>query len=549
MKNRTVSTTGNENINALLAGAMWGDGELGQPVELTYSFPAGDSWWAYDEESSAGWYGLNSSARPFFEAALASWTQVSGLTITEIADTHTYGDIRVAYSQGVDDNSSAHAYLPGPGTPITDPDAVPADDAPAADVAAPVDDTAPVVTPPAPLIVEALPENGDIWLHPATTAFSPGGHDYYTLLHEIGHALGLKHSFETEGEFLPLEASYESDRYTVMSYTSSEAAGFRYTNLPDNLYSETVIKPTTPMLYDVRAIQYLYGANADYRSADDIWRFESSGNLMTIWDGGGNDTIDLSDQLIAANLTLEAGKFSDIGQRQMSYHGVLEAATDNVAIAFGVEIENAIGSAFNDTLLGNSLNNRLTGGGGNDLLDGGEGDDAAVFIGNRADYQLKSSKDGLTVQGADGLDVLKNIETLVFDDEELLVADLDLPSTDPVTPLPTRQSDVVLTPAESDTAYFLLELSQPLTTTASVNYETRDGTALAGEDYVAKTGTATLKAGQTFIAIGVELIDDKVQEANEYFHLAVTSPVGGVFSGDAVELIAQRIILDDDSIA
>ncbi|MCV6588625.1 MAG: M10 family metallopeptidase C-terminal domain-containing protein [Marinobacterium sp.] len=517
MSNRLVDASDDLRVNSLLSGAKWGEGAAGEAAQISYSFPAGTAYWKYTDEVNAGWYGLSTSQRQAFEAALQGWTEVAGLTMTRVTDDITYGDIRVGYSYKVADNVSGYAYLPGSGAV----------------------DAEGVITPDA--------QAGDIWLNPSLTELSTGSHGYYTLMHEIGHALGLKHSFEVEGSFPALEALRDNTRYTVMSYTDSTAAGYRFVSLGDGSYQATVIKPKTPMLYDILAIQHLYGANTDTRSDDTTYTFATRAEMMTIWDGGGTDTIDLSNQLIAANLNLQAGTFSDIGQRQLNFGGTLELADDNIAIAYGVEIENAIGTLYSDTLTGNALDNRLTGGTGNDTLDGGDGDDTAVFAGNRADYAFRKDGSALIVEGADGRDHLTSIENLVFDDQTVAAADLTVIDGSPVAAVPTSKAEVDHTPTEGQTAYFLLELSSALSTSASVSYSTRDGTAEAGKDYVATSGTATLQPGQTFVTIAVELLDDGVVEANEYFELAVRNPVGGTFPAGEIELVAQRIIIDNDA--
>lgn len=104
---------------------------------------------------------------------------------------------------------------------------------------------------------------GDIWLNdtgPAgtinLTQIQPGQDGYETILHEFGHALGLKHPFEDGNEL----TSNDSQLYTIMSYTA-------YKEIPSGWY------PSKPMLYDILAIQTLYGVNSITNIGNDSYTF------------------------------------------------------------------------------------------------------------------------------------------------------------------------------------------------------------------------------------------------------------------------------------
>ena len=115
----------------------------------------------------------------------------------------------------------------------------------------------------------------------------------------------------------------------------------------------------TLQLYDVAALHYLYGANTSYRTGSDTYSFSnSSAFYRTLWDAGGIDTIDASNQSHRSVIDLRDGEFSSIGTSGSG------AALHNLAIAFGAIIENAIGGSGHDTLIGNSVANTLIGGGG-----------------------------------------------------------------------------------------------------------------------------------------------------------------------------------------
>jgi len=518
MIGQLVELSDDERIDALLSGTKWGGDGVGSPIELGYSIPSATSIWRYSTEVDAGWYSLDNSQALAFEAALQGWAEVADITFTRIPDGQVYGDIRIAYSHAVEDTSAAYAYLPH-GESFT---------------------TGTIFT--------ATDASGDIWLHPDTNEFSVGGHGFHTLSHELGHALGLKHSFEAENGFPELDSSQDHTGYTLMSYTRSTAAGYTYTQGDNNNYVSRTIMPSTPMLYDLLAIQHLYGANMSTRAGDSLYSFGPRAELMTIWDGGGTDTISLSNQLVGARLDLNPGTFSDIGLRQMTYQGELEQADNNIAIAFGTDIEHAIGTSYADILVGNALDNTLTGGAGDDQLEGGDGEDTAVFSGSSAEYTFTQTDTGITITGLDGSDTLSGVEQFRFDNETLTLNNLPL-SDGSSTIIDTQQEAppaIDFRPIENEVAYFLLQIDKPRATSVSVNYQTRDGSAKAGEDYVATSGTATLQAGHTWLTLAVTLVDDNRAEGHEHFKMVITDPSDGVFASGGIELTAERIIVDND---
>jgi secreted trypsin-like serine protease len=118
---------------------------------------------------------------------------------------------------------------------------------------------------------------------------------------------------------------------------------------------------------------------------------------------------------------------------------------------------------------------------------------------------------------------------------------------------PTRPEEVVkkITEGGANTqlAYFLLQFTGMRSTPEeilSVDYATRDGSALAGSDYIATRGTLKLYPGEDRAVIAVEIIGDRTPEPDETFHLDVFNPVGGSFGNGVVQLSAVRTILDDD---
>jgi hypothetical protein len=118
---------------------------------------------------------------------------------------------------------------------------------------------------------------------------------------------------------------------------------------------------------------------------------------------------------------------------------------------------------------------------------------------------------------------------------------------------PTQASEVKkqVTEGHSGTSYvyFMIQFkgmrSHPQEW-VSVDFATRNGTALAGSDYIAASGRLNLYPGENQALIPVEIIGDTVPEPSEYFYLDVFNPVGGRFENGAVKLTAMRTILDDD---
>ena len=226
-----------------------------------------------------------------------------------------------------------------------------------------------------------------------------------TYMHEIGHALGLGHAGNYNGDATyGVDNLYDNDSWlaTVMSYFSQE----------DNTQSATDSYAFTATLMpaDIVAIQNLYGftgvtngGNSVYgygsnvggylqkllnqwtgyipRTADGYW---GDPIAFTIYDSNGTDTINFSNFSANQEISLVALTYSDIG-----------GLVDNVTIARGVVVENATSGAGNDTLTGNAVGNILRANAGNDILSGDLGND--TLYGGLGDD---------TLLGGDGNDAL-----------------------------------------------------------------------------------------------------------------------------------------------
>ncbi len=350
----SVPDSGTLNIDSLLSGYKWG-GIKETATKLSYSFPwingvsavfSGPNGQPYDskldESTATHHFGLNSKQQYAATAAIKAWANVANITFSYVPETNVdVGDIRFAFTSAVTEDEWGHTSFPN----------------------------------------SYWPSAGDIWigyLEAETTDWHPGSYNYEALLHEIGHAIGLKHPFEDIPKLSPV---WDTRAYSVMSYTNP--ANDLYPNIGyvngKTGWLTYRICPDTPMVLDIAAIQYVYGANTNYNTGNDVYAYDPLRPFFsTIWDAAGNDTISVSNFTTNCDVDLTPGNYSNIRFSKPSNPGNVKVTydgTSNLGIAYNCIIENAIGGLGNDKLTGNSVNNFLDGGSGNDLMYGGDGND------------------------------------------------------------------------------------------------------------------------------------------------------------------------------
>ncbi|AXK51835.1 MULTISPECIES: serralysin family metalloprotease [Pseudomonas] len=321
-------------------GAAFKDLNGNGKIDLSYTFLTSASSSTMYKHGISGFSQFSAQQKAQAVLAMQSWADVANVVFTEKA---SGGDARMTFGNysGGQDGAAAFAYLPGTGAGY----------------------------------------DGTSWYlinSSYTQNKNPDLNNYgrQTLTHEIGHTLGLAHPGDyNAGEGNPSykDASYGQDTrgYSIMSYWSES-------NTSQNFSKGGVVAYSSgPLMDDIAAIQKLYGANYGTRAGDTTYGFNSNTGrdfysasssadklVFSVWDGGGNDTLDFSGFTQNQKINLNEASFSDVG-----------GMVGNVSIAQGVTVENAIGGSGNDLLIGNNAANVLKGGAGNDIIYGGGGAD------------------------------------------------------------------------------------------------------------------------------------------------------------------------------
>lgn len=361
-----IGPSGNTFIEGLLPSqpafrVAWSTKDSAGTTQISYSFPWSDGSssqftanYANGENRAAVTGAVNSAQATQISQAFSAWSNVANIAFTRVAETAEgqVGDIRIAFSSKVPNGYWGYSLGVSNG---------------------------------------ASNAHGDIWIDDAVIgqSLAVGTYDYMAMMHEIGHSLGLKHSFETP----KISASFDNRRYTIMSYTDPDKAWWRN---PTTGATEYLIK--TPMVYDILAIQKVYGANMQFHIGNDTYTLTPDAPAyQAIWDAGGTDTVSVASFTKGCSIDLHAGAYSSLAYDSISL-------TNNFGIAFNCTIENAIGGSGADSITGNDTANAIDGGAGNDVLLGNGGDDS--LTGSAGNDSLDGGAGNDILSGGDGDDVL-----------------------------------------------------------------------------------------------------------------------------------------------
>ena len=255
---------------------------------------------------------------------------------------------------------------------------------------------------------------------PTWQDLTPASYGYITVIHELGHGMGLAHPHDggdhsdatifpgVRGPFHTGTNGLNQGIWTTMSYNDG------WNLAPATSYTFGYQK--TLMAFDIAALQALYGANAATAAGDDSYQLASSNGTGTgwecIWDGGGIDTITNAGSSLGATINLNAAPLTgaNAGGFASRDAGILGGYT----IANGVTIENAIGGSGADTLVGNAADNQLDGGAGADKMSGGLGNDTYI-VDNTRDIVTELAGQGTDTEIASvTVTLATNVENLVL---------------------------------------------------------------------------------------------------------------------------------------
>ncbi|WP_026614638.1 M10 family metallopeptidase C-terminal domain-containing protein [Ensifer aridi] len=384
---KTVRATGNSLIDGVLSGSSW-------TGTITYAFPTASSSYSYGNEKSSG---FNSMSTAQVNTALFAMEQsygsaandgfsIEGFTNANFAaGSASTATLRFAQSNLP---KTAYAYMPG-----------------------------------------TYAQAGDVWFG---TAYAGTVNDYrnpvagnyawHTLLHELGHALGLKHGHEAEGAFNALPTQYDSIEYSIMTYRGYVGG--------NGYYYEQYGAPQTFMMADIAALQEMYGADFTTNSGNTVYKWTpgSGATLVngavavspganrifaTVWDGGGNDTYDLTAYTTGLKVDLRPGQASTLSIDQLAWlgggsnKGFAAGNIFNALLYHGDTrslIENVKGGSAGDAIIGNQAGNTIWGYGGNDTLNGDSGND--VLYGGAAMDTLFGGVGNDNLMGEAGNDLL-----------------------------------------------------------------------------------------------------------------------------------------------
>jgi len=410
-----ISTSDTAGVLPLLSGSYW-DSTLDT---LTYSFNTSipDDYYLYpDAKLTNGWQPLNMQLQNAVNLAMQDVSKYLAVSFQQITS-----DALIQLNMvDMDQDTSGFSFMPN----------------------------------------TAIDYGGDIFLNTDFTtqegySLEVAQHGYVTILHEIGHSLGLKHPFEGANQ---LPTSLNDTNHSIMSYTTINGYVPVLSFSTSKIYMDyNKLQPYSYSLYDIQALQSIYGANTTTNTQDNIYTTSYQDyKIQTLWDAGGTDTIDLSNTTGSSTIDINDGTINSADQKTLEdviaihqsiasdnaklqhdawiaenitdlYNsGNLYTGIDNLSITKGTIIENIITGSGADTITDNEVNNTIKTGAGNDkiyignggydILDGGSGYDTLYLNLLKSEIDLVNFQDTYYLQTDNCTALLTNIELLGLSD-------------------------------------------------------------------------------------------------------------------------------------